>query len=256
MQIQGAGRLWVDFPSFTESWEMAGQLNMVNTGSGIPQLLGNPVVISGALTVSGGRADILTDVTLDNGTVFVEAGGALVQNGDFQVNGGTLTVATAGQLFTSGTTTIGGATTVVIDGAWQMEGMTTFLGASVIGNGIIFHPGDLTVGFSTLIDPLVSFEASSSTEIADSATLTIGNRGARIARWATFSGPGTLQIEAGSRLETEHMAVVPVTVQNDGELYVADMAGSTQVKEYIQSNSGTLIIEIVINSIRCSVSKL
>lgn len=241
--IYGPGRLVIDLPSATQEWIMAGQLRLVNSAGPHPVLSGNPVELTGTLTVSDGAADIDADVTMSAGQLTIQNGAGLVQYGDLEQTGGTLQVAAGGQFESRGELVFAPASDVVVDGVMQLEGNTTFQGGSFTGSGTILLNGDATVAADTTVGPRLWFTTGSDTTVNGTHVLAI-DKVAIIDAGAAVSGTGTVRINTGASATLDAGALMNAGVENRGRLNVDSAVGTAEVLEFAQTVAGRLVVDI------------
>ena len=119
----------------------------------------------------------------------------------------------------------------------QTDETSSFSGPIVIGAG-----ADSTINVQ--VNRFLDINATSTVTLNGNLRLVSNN--ASIAAGATFSGPGAIIVPSGSHLVTEPGASINVLLDNEGTIRPGgfDTIGAVNLKDYQQTNSGQLFVEL------------
>ncbi len=213
-------------------------------------LVSSRVVNNKNLTANGGTALVFQtaandndwDGTLNNGTLNALGAGAVLELRDNATFGftGTVSASTGGRVFSSGfALDFNPGSTIQLQGATYESTNSTDIGGTV---STLVGGGESKI--KVAVNNFLTFQSTSTTTLGQN--LRLENNNINIDAGATFSGAGAIVVPDGSHLIPDNSANINALLVNEGTIRVAgfDTVGAATVKDYQQTNTGELFVEI------------
>jgi hypothetical protein len=214
-------------------------------------LVSSRVVNNKNLTANGGAALVFQTVannndwdgTGNNGTLNALGAGAVLElrhNATFGFTG-TVSASSGGRVFSNGFALDfnPGSSIQLQDAAYESTNSTD-IGGTV--STLVGSTQQSTI--KVAVNNFLTFQSTSATTLGQN--LRLENNNIRVNMGATFAGPGAIIIPDNSHLIPDNLSNINTLLINDGTIRVAgfDMVGNATVKDYQQSGTGELFVEL------------
>ena len=228
-----------------QPWRMDGEMNFINSGGGVPRLLGSPMFLNGDLNVSGGEAEFIAPAQLEDGSINVASGATLEQLNTFNQIDGRITSTAVGRLVSRMRASRRFVRRVAScnDGKVELRGTTHFYSGFHLGDGGTSLYGNANVHTNTILGVNFDFRDGSTTDIPGGIQLADQRLGPR-SRRRDFTGDGVFRVSSTGELRLDDLASVAVDVENAGYIQFGDSPGRATIASYTQLSLGTLEIEL------------